>query len=125
VYRHLAKHLEDAGKTPPPLKSHAAAVHRAEHVLRDAFGLADAWSDLSHELKRGSELSQSNRARVRAALDALKPIVSDFEQWLAKWAEDTEDEPDDAGAKRAMERQRFEINRTLARVARLNGGSAT
>lgn len=61
VWRHLARHLEDAGREPPELRS-----------------LSEG------ERKEGRVLSQASRARLSAALEALEQAASAIEQLLAE-----------------------------------------
>lgn len=111
VYNHLAKHLRDAEREPPPLKSLAGLSYadHAEHVLADVQALFSRSTDLAAlRAKEGRELSESNRRRLRALVDALEglgPLKSDLEELLST----TEKATDPRGLF-------MEFQRTLARL---------
>jgi phage head maturation protease len=103
VWNHLARHLRDADREPPELRSKRLSFpDEAENVLGGIQALVsrvESWGSGS-ELKEGRVLSAANRERIAAVVEAMAEIDERLRKLLA------ESDPD---------KHRAEVRRELAR----------
>lgn len=89
VWNHLARHIRDAGATPPPLKSRDEALSFPDHslcVLGDVLALVDrvqSWGT-GAERKQGRVLSAANHQRLHSIAGAMSDAHAALLELLAE-----------------------------------------
>jgi len=125
VYDHLAKHLSDAGKKPPPLQSHEATPGPAHAGLTFAARLRETRERVEDDLatvrsladvSQRDRLTGPKREQLEAIADTLGAFGKAHSDIVALLAQTTP-APDVA----EVDREAWELYR--ARALRLSGGS--
>lgn len=86
VHRHLAKHLTDAEREAPALKSLRGGTYtsQSDYVLSELAGWRDRTVDLLR--KEGRAISESRRTRLTSHVGALEAVLSDLRGLLDETA---------------------------------------
>lgn len=87
VYNHLARHLKDAGRTPPGFNPKSLSFpDRVELVLGDMLGAVDHARDwgLGGDVKVGRVLSAANHGRLTQMAAAMSQLQDELQTLLAE-----------------------------------------